>query len=208
MIIFIKDLTFNYISVSDKTIIEYNVIFYTLHFNIKRRLLYLAFGAVAFLIAYSAGATINMSKKEAEDLKGQFAKQIVGIDQNGIFINNVKVALGMFIPGIGTGIGIFSGISTGMVFSAIAETSPFISNVPPLIILLTPFGIMEVFAYGLAISRSGMLIYQLVKKKPWREYTILTLIEIGIIVVVLFVGAVIEWQLIQFSRLDTNRPII
>lgn len=208
MIIFIRDLTFNYISVADKTIIEYNVIFYTLHFNIKRRLLYLAFGAVAFLIAYSAGATINMSKKEAEDLKGQFAKQIVGIDQNGIFINNVKVALGMFIPGIGTGIGIFSGISTGMVFSAMAETSPFISNVPPLIILLTPFGIMEVFAYGLAMSRSSMLIYQLVKKKPWREYTILTLIEIGIIVVVLFVGAVIEWQLIQFSRLDTNRPII
>ena len=208
MIIFIKDLTFNYISVADKTIIEYNVIFYTLHFNIKRRLLYLAFGAVAFLIAYSAGATINMSKKEAEDLKGQFAKQIVGIDQNGIFINNVKVALGMFIPGIGTGIGIFSGISTGMVFSAMAETSPFINNVPPLIILLTPFGIMEVFAYGLAMSRSSMLIYQLVKKKPWREYTILTLIEIGIIVVVLFIGAVIEWQLIQFSRLDTNRPII
>lgn len=208
MIIFIRDLTFNYISVADKTIIEYNVIFYTLHFNIKRRLLYLAFGAVAFLIAYSAGATINMSKKEAEDLKGQFAKQIVGIDQNGIFINNVKVALGMFIPGIGTGIGIFSGISTGMVFSAMAETSPFINNVPPLIILLTPFGIMEVFAYGLAMSRSSMLIYQLVKKKPWREYTILTLIEIGIIVVVLFVGAVIEWQLIQFSRLDTNRPII
>ena len=203
-----RDITFNYISVADKTIIEYNVIFYTLHFNIKRRLLYLAFGAVAFLIAYSAGATINMSKKEAEDLKGQFAKQIVGIDQNGIFINNVKVALGMFIPGIGTGIGIFSGISTGMVFSAMAETSPFISNVPPLIILLTPFGIMEVFAYGLAMSRSSMLIYQLVKKKPWREYTILTLIEIGIIVVVLFVGAVIEWQLIQFSRLDTNRPII
>jgi len=179
-----------------------------LHFNIKRRLLYLAFGAVAFLVAYSAGTTINMSKKEAEDLKGQFAKQIVGIDQNGIFINNIKVALGMFIPGIGTGIGIFSGFSTGMVFSAMAETSPFLSNVQPLIILLTPFGIMEVFAYGLAMSRSSMLIYQLVKKKPWREYTILTLIEIGIIVVVLFIGAVIEWQLIQFSRLDTNRPII
>ena len=168
----------------------------------------MAFGAVAFLVAYSAGTTINMSKKEAEDLKGQFAKQIVGIDQNGIFINNIKVALVMFIPGIGTGIGIFSGFSTGMVFSAMAETSPFLSNVQPLIILLTPFGIMEVFAYGLAMSRSSMLIYQLVKKKPWREYTILTLIEIGIIVVVLFIGAVIEWQLIQqFSRLS-NRPIV
>ena len=172
-----------------------------MHFNIKRRLLYLAFGAVAFLVAYSAGTTINMSKKEAEDLKGQFAKQIVGIDQNGIFINNIKVALGMFIPGIGTGIGIFSGFSTGMVFSAMAETSPFLSNVQPLIILLTPFGIMEVFAYGLAMSRSGMLIYQLAKKKPWKEYVIHTLVEVGIVVVILFAGAVIEWQLIQqFSR--------
>ena len=53
-----------------------------------------------------------------------------------------------------------------------------------------------------------MLIYQLAKKKPWREYTIHTLIEIGIVVVVLFAGAVIEWQLIQqFSRLN-NRPIV
>ena len=176
---------------------------------IKRRLLYLAFGAVAFLIAYSVGAAINMSKKEAEDLKGQFAKQITRIDQNGIFINNVKIALGMFIPAIGTGVGIFAGLQTGMVFSAMAKTSPFLSNIPPLIILLTPYGIMEVFAYGLAMSRSGMLIYQLAKKKPWGEYAIYTLIEIGIVVVVLFAGAVIEWQLIQqFSRLNTNRPVI
>ena len=178
-----------------------------MHFNIKRRLLYLAVGATAFLIAYSAGAAINMSKKEADDLKGQFAKQIIGIDQNGIFINNIKVALGMFIPVVGIGLGIFSGFSTGMVFSAMAETSPLLSNIPPLIILLTPFGVMEVFAYGLAISRSGMLIYQLVKKKSWREYAIPTIVEIGIVVVVLFIGAVVEWQLIQrFDRLNTVRP--
>jgi uncharacterized membrane protein SpoIIM required for sporulation len=168
----------------------------------------LAFGASAFLIAYSAGAAITMNKKEAEDLKGQFAKQIVGIDQNGIFINNVKIALGMFIPAVGTGLGIFSGFSTGMVFSATVKASP-LNNIPPLIILLTPFGIMEVFAYGLAMSRSGMIIYQLVKKKPWREYVIPTLIEIGIVVVVLFTAAIIEWQLIeQFGRLNTSRPTI
>src|SRR5919197_3340872 len=117
------------------------------------------------MIAFSAGAAINMSKKEAEDIKGQLTKQTIGIDQNGIFINNIKVALGMFIPAVGTAIGISSGFSTGMVFSAVAKTSPILNNIPPLIILFTPFGIMEVFAYGLAISRSGMLIYQIVKKK-------------------------------------------
>ena len=187
-----------------------------MHFNIKRRLIYLAFGASAFLIAYSSGAAITMSKKEAEDLKGQFAKQIVGIDEKGIFFNNVKIAGLMFIPAVGTGVGIFSGFSTGMVFSAMVKASP-LNNIPPLIILLTPFGIMEVFAYGLAMSRSGMIIYQLVKKKPWREYVIptlieigiVTLIEIGIVIVVLFTAAIIEWQLIeQFGRLNISRPNI
>jgi hypothetical protein len=157
----------------------------------------LAFGAIAFLLAYSGGSAVDMNKEEAKDVKGEFIKKIDGIDQNGIFINNLMIALGMFIPVVGIGLGIFSGFSTGLVFNALAETSPYLQNVPPLAILLTPFGIMEVFAYGLAISRSGMLAYHLVRKKPWREYAIPTIIEIGIIVAVLIAGAVIEWQMIM-----------
>jgi uncharacterized membrane protein SpoIIM required for sporulation len=201
---------FNYISVIDKTnyIIDIIVNICKLHFNVKRRLIYLAIGTLVFMIAFSAGAEINLSKKEAEDLKGQLTKQIVNIDQNGIFINNVKVALGMFIPAVGTAIGISSGFSTGMVFSAMAKTSPILTSVPPLIILFTPFGIMEVFAYGLAMSRSGLLIYQLVKKKSWKEYAIPMVIEIGIVVVILFVGAIIEWDLIQqFGRLNDRQSM-
>jgi hypothetical protein len=201
---------FNYISVIDKTnyIIDIIVNICKLYINVKRRLIYLAIGTLAFMIAFSAGAEINLSKKEAEDLKGQLTKQIVNIDQNGIFINNVKVALGMFIPAVGTAIGISSGFSTGMVFSAMAKTSPILTSVPPLIILFTPFGIMEAFAYGLAMSRSGLLIYQLVKKKSWKEYAIPMIIEIGIVVVILFVGAIIEWDLIQqFGRLNDTQSM-
>ena len=157
----------------------------------------MAFGAIAFLLAYSGGAEVDINKKEAENVKGEFIKKIEGIDQNGIFINNVMIALVMFIPIVGIGLGIFSGFSTGLVFSALAETSSYLQNVPPLAILFTPFGIMEVFAYGLAISRSGMLAYHLVRKKPWREYAIPTIIEIGIIVLILISGAIIEWQMIM-----------
>ena len=171
----------------------------------------MAFGAIAFLLAYSAGAGIDINKKEAEDVKGEFIKKIDNIDQNGIFINNIMIALGMFIPVFGIGLGIFSGFSTGLVFNALAETSPYLQNVPPLAILLTPFGIMEVFAYGLAISRSGMLVYHLVRKKSssWKEYAIHTIIEIGIIVMVLIAGAVIEWQMImQYGGTDIIMPKI
>lgn len=170
-----------------------------MRFDIKRRIIYLVLGIIAFLIAYSAGAAVHMGKQQTADLRQHFAEQIKGIDQNGIFINNAKIALGMFMPAAGIGLGVISGFYTGMIFTAIAQTST-LNNVPPLIILITPFGIMEVFAYGIAISRSGIFIYQLVKKKPWREYAIPILIEVGIVILVLLVGAVIEWQIItQFS---------
>lgn len=166
-------------------------------FKIKRRLLYLAIGAVAFLIAYSAGAAISLTNQEAKDIRRQFGEQIGSIDQIGIFINNTKIAFGMFIPAIGVVFGLFSGFSTGTVFSALTNLSPALKGISPLLILITPFGILEIFSYGLAMSRSGMLIYQLIKKKPWREYVIPTLIELGIVAVVLFVAALIEWQMIE-----------
>jgi len=159
----------------------------------------MALGMIAFLIAYSVGASVHEDKQQTDDLRRHFAEQIKGIDQNGIFINNAKIALGMFVPAAGIGLGVISGFYTGMIFTAIAQTST-LNNVPPLIILITPFGIMEVFAYGIAISRSGIFIYHLVKKKPWREYAIPILVEIGIVVLILLVAAVIEWQIItQFS---------
>jgi stage II sporulation SpoM-like protein len=167
--------------------------------------MYLAFGVAAFLIAYSAGAAVPMTEEEANEVKKAFSDQIKDIDQNGIFLNNARIALAMFIPAVGAGFGAFSGFETGAVFSALARSSSLLTNIPPLAILITPFGIMEVFSYGLAMSRSGMLIYQLVKKKPWREYVVPTLIELGIAAAVLFAAAVIEWQMIQqLGGLDTS----
>jgi len=163
----------------------------------KRRLLYLAFGIATFLIAYSAGAAVPMTDEEAEELRKQFSEQIEGIDEYGIFLNNIRIALGMFVPALGVGLGVFSGFATGSVFSALVGSEPLLSEAPPLVIFLTPFGAMELFVYGLAMSRSGMLIYQLVKKKPWREYAAPTLIELGIAAAVLFAAALIEWWFIE-----------
>ena len=175
------------------------LLFCILPFNIRQRVIYVALGVVAFLIAYSAGAAVHMGKQQTEDLRRHFAEQIRGIDQNGIFINNVRIALGMFVPAAGIGLGVISGFYTGMIFTAIAAASA-LNNAPPLVILITPFGIMEVFAYGIAISRSGIFIYQIVKKRSWREYAVPILIEIGIVILILLAGAVIEWQIItQFK---------
>jgi uncharacterized membrane protein SpoIIM required for sporulation len=177
-----------------------------LRFKISKwRLLYLAIGVVTFLVAYSAGAAVPMSDEEAKDLREQFTEQIEDIDQFGIFVNNIRIAFGMFIPALGVSLGVFSGFATGSVFSALAGSSPLLSQAPPLLIFFTPFGAMELFTYGLAMSRSGMLVYQLVKRKPWREYAAPTLIELGIAAAVLFAAALIEWWFIeQFGGLDTS----
>ncbi|MCI0558244.1 MAG: stage II sporulation protein M, partial [Nitrososphaera sp.] len=173
-----------------------------MRFGVKRRLLYVAFGAATFLTAYSIGAAVPLSDEEAREIREQFAEQIEGIDDVGIFLNNLRISLIMFIPAVGAGFGGFAGFATGAVFTALAQGNPLLGSVPPLIILITPFGIMEVFVYGLAMSRSGLLILRLVKDKPWHagngrpfyENTVIpTLIELGIAAAILFAAAIIEW---------------
>ena len=147
---------------------------------------------------------VEINYSEAQVIKRQFEGEVKGINEFGIFLNNTKAAVGMFIPGFGIALGIFTAFSTGVAFNAISQASPsFVSNqISPLIVFLTPFGILEAIAYGIAISRSGILSLQLIKtkkkKKYWKEeYLIPTIIELGIVIAILFVGAIIEWQMVQ-----------
>jgi Zn-dependent protease len=173
-------------------------------FNITSRWRFVSFvfGMIVFIITYSIGATlVHINASQAQFIKTHFQKQIKGINQYGIFANNVRVALGMFIPGLGIALGTFSAFSTGLVFNALYTISPALSNISPLIVFLTPFGILEIIAYGIAISRSGILSYQLIKdtnkRNSWRKYVIPTVIEIGIVVAILFIAAMVEWQMIR-----------
>jgi uncharacterized membrane protein YcjF (UPF0283 family) len=63
---------------------------------------------------------------------------------------------------------------------------------------------MEIFSYGLAISRSGMLIYDLFKKNSWKVLLKYTIIEIVIVVSILIVAAFIEWNMIN-RLLETSK---
>jgi hypothetical protein len=175
-------------------------------FNIlsKKRVLLLVFGIILFIGAYSVGAMlVKINGSEAQIIKRQFEEEVKGIDQFGIFLNNIQAAVWMFIPGFGIALSIFTAFSTGIVLNAILHTSlSFVSHqISPLIVFLTPFGVLEAIAYGIAISRSGILSFQLIKtknrRKYWKEkFLIPAVIEIGIVISLLFIGAIIEWQMI------------
>lgn len=169
----------------------------TRYFSLPWRVAYLAAGMAIFMIAYSVGAAIPLSEAEAEDVRTSFLADIETIDETGIFLNNIEIALAMFVPAAGVGVGIYSGISTGVVFNAFALVTPALAEVPPISVLVTPFGMLEVLGYGLAISRSAMLVFQLARKqerKNWKQFSAATGIEIGVVIAVLLAGAVIEGQ--------------
>jgi Kef-type K+ transport system membrane component KefB len=168
------------------------------YFSIGYRLLYLAGGVAAFLGAYLVGAALPLSEQEAEHIVTEFTEKVDDIDEAGIFLNNIGIALAMFVPGAGVGVGVYSGVSTGTVFHAFTLGVAELQDLHPLSVIATPFGILEILAYGLAISRSGMLVAQLAKRgRMWKEYTIPTLVEIGIVVAALVAGSLIESQAIE-----------
>jgi hypothetical protein len=43
---------------------------------------------------------VKINYSEAQIIKRQFEGEVKGIDEFGIFLNNIKVAVGMFISGL------------------------------------------------------------------------------------------------------------
>lgn len=166
-------------------------------YNFKRRILYLLVGILVFLIFFTIGTSITFDESTSQELKEQFQNKIENIDSIGIFFNNFLISILMFIPGIGIAFGLFSGFSTGNIFVIITRDLPI--QIPPLLVFLTIFGIMELVSYGIAISRSYLLLINIMKRTNIKDNLIYTGIEIGIVSIILFISANIEWDLIQQS---------
>ena len=170
---------------------------YMYKYNFKKRILYLIVGILVFLIFFTIGTSVSFDKSTSELLKEQFQNKIKNIDNIGIFANNFLISILMFIPGIGIAFGLFSGFSTGNIFMIITQDLPI--QIPPLLVFLTIFGMMELISYGIAISRSYLLLIHILKRTNIKENLIHTGIEIGIVAIILFFGAIIEWNLIRQS---------
>lgn len=163
----------------------------------KRILIFLVFIAI-FSIAYSAGSASNISPEDSKSFVKQFQQAVEGIDAIGIFAHNTTIALPMFLPGFGIVWGSFAAWSTGVAFKALVSTTPALAKLPPLaIIYLSPFGVMELVAYSIGMSRSFLLINTIITKRPLRKELRPTLIEIGIVVALLLAAAFIEYAMIQ-----------
>ena len=153
---------------------------------------------VVFTIIFQLGSMSTVSQEEADLFMVEFEKLVLDIDAFGIFVHNTTIALPMFIPGFGIFWGLFSSWSTGYAFAAIATSIPEVANISPLTILfLSPFGLMEISAYSLGISRSFILIKAIITKTNLLQFIKPTIIEIGIVIALLLAGGYIEFYMIE-----------
>jgi len=154
-----------------------------------------------FAAAFQIGSMTSVDEEEANAFMSEFEELVLDIDAFGIFVHNTTIALPMFIPGFGVAWGIFAAWSTGFAFAAISTTSPEIAEIQPLSILfLSPFGLMEVFAYTIGISRSFILIRAVSKKINLIPFIKPTITEIGIVVALLLAGGYIEFYMIELIQ--------
>lgn len=150
-----------------------------------------------FTLSFWLGSMSEPTEEEAQMFLEEFEDLIDEIDAFGIFSHNATLALLMFIPGFGMGWGFFSAWSTGFGFAAIVLSTQ-ISEIPALALLYTsPFGLMELTAYSIAMSRSYILIWMIIKKTNIRTAIRGTGIEIGILIGLLLAGGIIEDAMIK-----------
>jgi hypothetical protein len=156
---------------------------------------------VIFTIIFQLGSMSIVSEEEANLFMEEFEKLVLDIDAFGIFVHNTTISLPMFIPGFGIFWGLYASWSTGYAFASIATVMPEIADISPLSILfLTPFGLMEIFAYSLGISRSFILIKAIITKTSLSQFIKPTIIEIGIVVLLLLVGGYVEFYMIELAQ--------
>jgi len=155
-----------------------------------------------FTASYMIGSLMEISQEDAEAFNEEFQKLIEDIDGIGIFLHNGLIGLSMFVPGLGVAWGLFSAFSTGQAFAALVIIYPeMLGDLHPLILLYaSPFGLMELVAYSIGISRSYLLIYKVIKKISIKtimldDYKIIA-IEVGIVIGLLLAGAFLEAYLI------------
>ena len=170
--------------------------------TIKRIILFFIFTAIFTVVYGTSAVTSEPTEEEIQEIMDFFDEIVGTIDGIGIFVHNVMIALPMFIPGFGVAWGLFSAYSTGFAFSAIAAANADVAQLNPLAILLTPFGLMEMAAYSIAMSRSTLLAKN-VFQKNWeliKNEKLILSIEIGIVVALLLIGGIVEMWMIETAQ--------
>lgn len=166
----------------------------------RKRIYSIIFMFILAVLATMLGTLVQLSPADAKAISDSVND--ITPDVPTIFINNFFLCLLMFIPLVGSFIGLFVLFSTGVAIRAILDTqsasgaavSAF-PSISPTIAILGLIGVgltflLEYVSYSIGIAESVWLFRRLTQRR-WRELKN-TGILIGIVAALLITGAVVE----------------
>jgi hypothetical protein len=174
----------------------------------RKRIYSTVFIFIITIVTTLSGMLVQLSPSDAKmitDQVNQTTTQYTGVAlAEHIFINNFGICLAMFIPLAGAAIGLFILFDTGIAFRAIFDTqaaSGFSSSAAAAsgidastaFLLLGFVGLtflLEYVSYSIGITES-IWLFRRITQKRWREVKN-TAILIGVVAVLLTVGAIVE----------------
>ncbi|MGI0088404.1 MAG: stage II sporulation protein M [Nitrosotalea sp.] len=166
----------------------------------KRRIVIFFIFVGIFLLSYTVGTWYKMSEDDVRKFLKEFHSTTKGIGAIEIFLHNSSVALPMFVPGFGAAWGAFTGWQTGAAFRVLVIENPQLASIPPIAVFLSsPFGVMELVAYSIGMSRSCLLTVSLIRRAGIRAEIYPAVIEIGIVLALLLAGGFVEYGTIHHS---------
>jgi hypothetical protein len=146
-------------------------------------------GTLVPLSAQDAQTISNELNQTLTTYRGDFAG-LAGF----IFLNNFSICLLMFVPVVGTVLGLFILFSTGTALGAISMVQGIPVALEFALLAITPIFWLEFIAYSIGINESIWLFRRLMQKR-WRELKWAGLF-IAICAGLLAIGAVVEAWLI------------
>lgn len=152
----------------------------------RERIIWLLLFMAVFSAIFSIASEFQIDEEEAQMIQESVIEKMDQADSSTIFLNNILLGLVMFIPAIGVIFGMAVAFATGMAFSSFGISLEY----PAFLILwLSPFGLMELVAYSIAMSRSLLIIK---RRKFLRQDLKIITIELLIVITLLLVGGIIE----------------
>ena len=167
--------------------------------DLRSRIIYSVVATVIVIAILTAGAYTELNKKEANEILNTAMEILRGrLTPQGILLNNLAIALLMMVPVLGHGVAAYVIYQTGLVFSAVSV----ITDIPRAILLMLPmitfYGIVEMLAYGVALSEGTIIGIQAWKRRLRKEGKIIPLVILAVFLLLL-IAALVEFLILFFT---------
>jgi uncharacterized membrane protein SpoIIM required for sporulation len=147
---------------------------------------------VGLVLIALIGSAVPLDEAQSREVLEQ-AEEIIPetINTQAIFLNNLRAALIIMIPGVGAILGGIIIYSTGLVFGAVGQSLGIFGPGLILLVALTPFFWLEFLAYSASMTQSLFIGYG-IYRGGIRKEAIRTVVLLAFVILSLLLGAFVE----------------